>query len=100
MAIGRRLLSFFFPATSLAPQRKGVTDSGTFPADMTFTSLVKAAKDLLASAADVLFNKDLRCSGRIPEGPAPEPLGNERAAYDTSAEVKILGGALVAGGGG
>ena len=98
MAIGRILLSFFLPATSLAPQRKGLTCSGTFPAANAFTNLVKAPKALLASAADVFFNTDLKCSGLIPDGPAPEPLGKESAATDTSAGEKDLGAETRSGG--
>ena len=67
---------------------------------MVFTSLVKAAKALFASVAEVLFKTDLKCSGRMPEGPAPEPLGKERAADDTSADWNTLGGMCEVGEGG
>ena len=91
IAIGRRLLSFFLPATSLAPQRKGLTCWGTLPVAMTFTSLVKAPRALVTSAAEVFLSTDFKCSGLIPDGPAPEPLGNESAAVETSDDVKDLG---------
>ena len=42
----------------------------------------------------------VKCSGRIPDGPAPEPLGKERAAVATSGELKDLEGMTEAGGGG
>ena len=100
MAIGRRLSSFFLPATRRAPQKKGLTLAGTFPAAMTFTTLVKAARALVASAADVFFRTEMRCSGRIPDGPAPEPLGKERAAAETFGELKDWEGMTDEGGGG
>ena len=100
MAMGRRLLSFFFPATSRAPQKKGLTCAGTFPAPIAFTARVKAPKALLASAAEVFFKTDLKCSGRMPEGPAPEPFGKDSAAVATSAVLKALGGMTLVGGGG
>ena len=100
MAIGRKLSSYFFPATSLAPQRNGLTLAGTFPAAITFTTLVKATSALFANAEEVFFRTDLRCSGRKPEGPAPDPFGKERAAVATSDVVKFLGGITDVGGGG
>ena len=75
IAVGRKLLSFFLPATSLAPERKGLTLAGTFPAAMTLITFVKAPRALLASAEDVFFKTDFRCSGRRPEGEHLIPWG-------------------------
>ena len=67
---------------------------------MTFTSLVNAPRALLVSAAEVFLSTDLKCSGLMPDGPAPEPLGNESAAVETSDGMKDLGGVKISGGGG
>ena len=73
----------------LGDQRKGLTWAGTFPAAIAFTALVKAPRALFASAAEVFFKTDLKCLGRMPEGPAPEPFGKERASVSTSAGVYL-----------
>ena len=85
---------------SLAPHRKGLTWAGTFPAAIALVTFVKAASALLAKAGDVFFRMDLRCSGRIPLGPAADPFGKERAAEKTSDEVKTLADMVETGGGG
>ena len=54
----------------------------------------------MARAGDVFFRMDLRCSGRIPLGPAADPFGKERAAERTSAELKTLADMVETGGGG
>ena len=54
----------------------------------------------MAKAGDVFFRMDLRCSGRIPLGPAADPFGKERAAEKTSDEVKTLADMVETGGGG
>ena len=73
-ALGRIPPLFFSPACSLAPQRKGATLSGTSPAAITLTNLVKASSAAPSLPGVGILMAALICSALMPSGPGAVPF--------------------------